>query len=94
MRLIQRGGPYPYHQDGVVYQNLERQLPSEPRGYYHEYTVVTPGSSDRDLRAFAVTLGVAIVSVLLRAPIASAVGVDLLGAATMPEATAPATRRR
>lgn len=48
--LIQRGGPYPYPHDGIVYQNLERQLPAEPSGYYHEYTVVTPGSSDRGTR--------------------------------------------
>jgi ribonuclease T1 len=47
---IQRGGPYPYRQDGVVYGNLERQLPAKPRGYYHEYTVQTPGSGDRGAR--------------------------------------------
>ena len=48
--LIQRGGPFPYSQDGIVYQNLERQLPTEPAGYYHEYTVLTPGSADRGTR--------------------------------------------
>jgi ribonuclease T1 len=48
--LIQHGGPYPYPHDGIVYQNLERQLPAEPSGYYHEYTVLTPGSSDRGTR--------------------------------------------
>lgn len=48
--LIQHGGPFPYPHDGIVYQNLERQLPAEPAGYYHEYTVPTPGSSDRGTR--------------------------------------------
>jgi ribonuclease T1 len=48
--LIAQGGPFPYHQDGVVYSNLERQLPAKPSGYYHEYTVQTPGSPDRGTR--------------------------------------------
>ena len=48
--LIQHGGPFKYSHDGIVYQNLERQLPAEPSGYYHEYTVLTPGSSDRGTR--------------------------------------------
>jgi ribonuclease T1 len=48
--LIQHGGPFRYPHDGIVYQNLERHLPAEPSGYYHEYTVVTPGESDRGTR--------------------------------------------
>ena len=48
--LIQRGGPYPYSRDGVVFNNAERRLPVQPRGYYHEYTVTTPGSADRGTR--------------------------------------------
>lgn len=48
--LIQRGGPFPYRQDGAVFQNRERLLPGKPNGYYHEYTVVTPGSPDRGAR--------------------------------------------
>jgi ribonuclease T1 len=47
---IQRGGPFPYRQDGVTFDNRERLLPPEPLGYYHEYTVTTPGSSDRGTR--------------------------------------------
>jgi ribonuclease T1 len=47
---IQRGGPFPYSQDGTVFGNREGLLPPEPRGYYHEYTVPTPGSSDRGAR--------------------------------------------
>lgn len=48
--LIESNGPFPYRQDGVVFQNRERQLPREPSGYYHEYTVKTPGSPDRGAR--------------------------------------------
>ncbi len=48
--LIQRGGPFPYSQDGVVFDNNEHLLPAHPRGYYHEYTVPTPGSDDRGAR--------------------------------------------
>jgi ribonuclease T1 len=50
IRLIDQGGPYPYPQDGTVFQNREGQLPQEPSGYYHEYTVKTPGSSTRGAR--------------------------------------------
>lgn len=46
-RLIQSDGPFPYRRDGVVFQNRERILPQQKRGYYHEYTVPTPGSRDR-----------------------------------------------
>jgi guanyl-specific ribonuclease Sa len=50
-RLVQQGGPFPYpRNDGVVYQNREGILPAEGSGYYHEYTVPTPGSSDRGAR--------------------------------------------
>ncbi|MCC4618828.1 ribonuclease [Xanthomonas cassavae CFBP 4642] len=48
--LIQRGGPFPYPQDGSVFGNREHRLPERPRGYYHEYTVDTPGSADRGAR--------------------------------------------
>ena len=49
--LIDAGGPFPYPgKDGSTFGNLERLLPSEPRGYYAEYTVPTPGSRDRGAR--------------------------------------------
>ena len=48
--LIDAGGPYPYDQDGGVFQNREEILPDEPDGYYREYTVETPGSDDRGAR--------------------------------------------
>ncbi len=50
LALIERGGPYPHRQDGATFQNRERRLPSQPRGYYREYTVRTPGSRDRGAR--------------------------------------------
>jgi ribonuclease T1 len=48
--LIEADGPFPYDQDGATFQNREGVLPSHPRGYYHEYTVETPGSPDRGAR--------------------------------------------
>ncbi|UNO38966.1 ribonuclease domain-containing protein [Streptomyces sp. MST-110588] len=50
LRLIDAGGPFPYPKDGVVFGNRERRLPAHRRGYYHEYTVPTPGSKDRGAR--------------------------------------------
>lgn len=47
---IQRGGPYPYPQDGSTFGNYEGHLPRQPRGWYHEYTVPTPGLSHRGMR--------------------------------------------
>jgi ribonuclease T1 len=46
-RSIQRGGPFPFEKDGVVFGNRERILPLQMRGYYREYTVKTPGSRNR-----------------------------------------------
>jgi ribonuclease T1 len=48
--LIAVGGPYPYPEDGGVFENREGLLPSQDIGYYHEYTVETPGSDDRGAR--------------------------------------------
>jgi ribonuclease T1 len=50
LKLIDQGGPYPYSRDGVVYSNFEKILPKEGSGYYHEYTVKTPGENDRGAR--------------------------------------------
>lgn len=50
LALIARGGPYPHRQDGTVFNNFERRLPSRPRGYYREFTVRTPGLSHRGPR--------------------------------------------
>ncbi|MFF4103905.1 ribonuclease domain-containing protein [Streptomyces sp. NPDC001903] len=48
--LIDRGGPYAYRQDGTVFGNFEKVLPRQKRGYYHEFTVKTPGERDRGAR--------------------------------------------
>jgi ribonuclease T1 len=48
--LIDAGGPFPYDQDGTVFQNREGVLPAQGTGYYHEYTVITPGSPTRGAR--------------------------------------------
>jgi len=50
LTLIDRGGPFPYARDGSVFGNRERLLPPQRSGYYHEYTVPTPGESDRGAR--------------------------------------------
>jgi ribonuclease T1 len=50
LRLIKAGGPYPFSEDGVLFRNSAGLLPQHPRGYYHAYTVRTPGSADRGLR--------------------------------------------
>ncbi|MCX5419430.1 ribonuclease domain-containing protein [Streptomyces sp. NBC_00078] len=50
LALIDKGGPFPYARDGVVFGNYEGLLPGQQRGYYHEYTVRTPGSRDRGAR--------------------------------------------
>lgn len=50
LALIEAGGPFPYERDGVVFQNREGLLPRKERGYYHEYTVPTPGENDRGAR--------------------------------------------
>lgn len=50
LALVDKGGPYPYDRDGIEFQNREKILPKKAAGYYREYTVVTPGSSDRGER--------------------------------------------
>lgn len=49
-RLIQRGGPFRYRQDGVVFGNREGRLPPRPSGFYREYTVPTAGEYGRGPR--------------------------------------------
>jgi ribonuclease T1 len=50
LALIKAGGPFPYSQDGRTFQNREKRLPRQERGYYREYTVKTPGAKDRGAR--------------------------------------------
>jgi len=50
LRLIKQNGPFPFPRDGVIFSNRERQLPAQRHGYYHEYTVKTPGARNRGAR--------------------------------------------
>lgn len=50
VRRIARGGPFEHRQDDGVFGNYESLLPKRPRGYYHEYTVETPGARNRGAR--------------------------------------------
>lgn len=50
LALIRAGGPYSYRQDDQTFGNFERILPRRDRGYYREYTVPTPGETDRGAR--------------------------------------------
>ena len=47
---IRAGGPFRFERDGVTFGNRERLLPARQRGFYHEYTVVTPGAHNRGAR--------------------------------------------
>lgn len=48
--LIDQGGPFPFSKDGSTFQNREGLLPDRPPQYYSEYTIITPGESDRGAR--------------------------------------------
>lgn len=50
LQLIKHDGPFPYARDGIVFSNYEHILPQQSRGYYHEYTVKTPGIRHRGAR--------------------------------------------
>lgn len=48
---ILAGGPFAYPaNDGSRFGNYEQLLPNEPKGYYREYTVDTPGLNHRGER--------------------------------------------
>ena len=47
---IKARSDFPYAQDGQVFSNREGILPERTRGYYHEYTVLTPGVNHRGAR--------------------------------------------
>lgn len=51
VRDIHAGGPFRFpRNDGVVFGNREGHLPDQTRGYYHEYTVITPGAKNRSTK--------------------------------------------
>ena len=54
LALIRQGGPFPFSKDGAAFGNYEKALPRQARGYYHEYTVPTPGARNRGARRIIV----------------------------------------
>jgi len=50
LRLVASDGPFPFSKDGVTFSNREGLLPQHASGWYREFTVITPGSSDRGAR--------------------------------------------
>lgn len=54
LELILKGGPFRHRRDGTVFHNRERILPDNPRGFYREYTVPTPGATNRGSRRIIV----------------------------------------
>jgi len=48
--LIYNDGPFPFDRDGITFQNREGLLPDRNRGYYQEFTVITPGLNHRGAR--------------------------------------------
>ena len=46
--------PHVVHHDGAIFHNAESRLPPRQMGYYHEYTVPTPGLYDRGARRIIV----------------------------------------
>lgn len=54
LMLIKQGGPFPYAKDGAIFGNYEKILPQRKRGYYHEFTVKTPGARNRGARRIIV----------------------------------------
>jgi ribonuclease T1 len=50
LAAIRAGGPYRFSEDNKTFGNFERILPRQDSGYYREYTVLTPGESDRGAR--------------------------------------------
>lgn len=50
-------GELPFERDGTTFQNREGLLPQRDRGYYREYTVITPGSDDRGARRLVIGAG-------------------------------------
>jgi ribonuclease T1 len=57
LKLIRKGGPFPYAKDGVTFGNREAHLPKQKRGYYREYTVKTPHERTRGARRIVKGMG-------------------------------------
>ncbi len=51
LKRIKIGKPFPYYKDGSVFRNRQNKLPKcKDLEYYREFTVKTPGRSDRGPR--------------------------------------------
>lgn len=46
LSLVDAGGPFPDPGDGTPFRDPDGVLPSQPPGYYRQYSVVQPGSDD------------------------------------------------
>jgi len=57
LNRIKSGGPFPYKQDGTVFQNREGKLPSQPDGYYREFTISPDSGSNRGSMRIVVGAG-------------------------------------
>lgn len=57
LKLIRKGGPFPYAKDGATFGNREAFLPKQKRGYYREYTVKTSGERTRGARRIIKGMG-------------------------------------
>lgn len=45
--LTSNASQHIYYHDGSIFFNYEHKLPPRPKGYYHEFTVPTPGLNYR-----------------------------------------------
>jgi ribonuclease T1 len=54
LSTVRAGGPFDYREDGATFGNREVLLPVRAYGYYREYTVPTPGETDRGPRRLVV----------------------------------------
>ena len=50
LERITKGIKYPHKNDGSIFKNAQKLLPSKPAGYYTEYVVPTPGVSHAGLQ--------------------------------------------
>jgi ribonuclease T1 len=57
LSALDASGLFGHQQDGSGFGDVERHLPSRPRGHYTEYTVDTPSSADRGARRIAAGRG-------------------------------------
>ena len=54
LKEIEKGKPFRYAKDGVVFRNREGKLPIQKTNYYCEFTVETPNATDRGARRIIV----------------------------------------